>query len=337
MKKDLTESTISRQNILNNQYALEKVELNLALGGTTWKDERIFTKTQVSSLLSVDERTIDRYIEQNNDELSSNGYKVIKGKELKELKENFGNDMNVATKTTILGVFSFRAVLNISMLITESEKAKIIRSKILDIAIDAVAQKAGGHTKYINQRDEGYLPASYQEYSYRKEFTDALKHYLNMSDRYKYGIYTNKIYEMIFLENASEYKKILNLAEKEKVRDTMYSEVLKAIASFEHGLAQEMKTKSEELGRKLSQSELDSIIKNAASNPYMKPSIDDARVKMASRDLCFRDALHNKLEGYIQSVPQSDFDKFLGETSKSLEERLSDPETLDVLKRLKDR
>jgi len=337
MKKDLTESTISRQNILNNQYALEKVELNLALGGTTWENERIFTKTQVSNLLSVDERTIDRYIEQNNDELSSNGYKVIKGKELKKLKDNFGNDMNVATKTTILGIFSFRAVLNISMLITESEKAKIIRSKILDIAIDAVIQKAGGHTKYINQRDEGYLPASYQEYSYRKEFTDALKNYLNMSDKYKYGIYTNKIYEMIFLENANEYKRILNLAEKEKVRDTMYSEVLKAIASFEHGLAEEMKIKSEELGRKLSQSELDNIIKNAASNPYMKPSIDDARVKMASRDLCFRDALHNKLEGYIQSVPQSDFDKFLGETSKSLEERLSDPETLDVLKRLKDR
>ena len=82
MKKDLTESTISRQNILNNQYALEKVELNLALGGTTWKNERIFTKTQVSNLLSVDERTIDRYIEQNNDELANNGYRVIKGQQL---------------------------------------------------------------------------------------------------------------------------------------------------------------------------------------------------------------------------------------------------------------
>ena len=337
MTKDLTESTISRQNILNNQYALEKVELNLALGGTPWKDERIFTKTQVAELLSIDERTIDRYVEKNNDELSSNGYKVIKGKELKELKETFGNDMNVATKTTVLGTFTFRAVLNISMLVTESQKAKIIRNKILDIAIDAVTQKAGGHTKYINQRDEGYLSASYQEYSYRKEFTDALKNYLNMSDKYKYGIYTNKIYEIIFLENATEYKKILKLAEKEKLRDTMYSEVLKAIASFEHGLAQEMKIKFEELGRKLSPNELDTIIESAAANPYMKPSIDDARVKMASRDLCFRDALHNKLEGYIQSVPQSDFDKFLGETSKSLEERLSDPETLAVLKRLKDR
>lgn len=58
---------------------------------------------------------------------------------------------------------------------------------------------------------------------------------------------------------------------------------------------------------------------------------------MVSRDLCFRDALHEKLEYYIESVPQVDFDKFLGEKSKTLEERLSDPETLAILKRLKDR
>ena len=61
------------------------------------------------------------------------------------------------------------------MLVTESEKAKAIRSKILDIVIDVMAQKSGGHTKFINQRDEAYLPSAYKEYSYRKEFTDALK------------------------------------------------------------------------------------------------------------------------------------------------------------------
>lgn len=58
---------------------------------------------------------------------------------------------------------------------------------------------------------------------------------------------------------------------------------------------------------------------------------------MASRDLGFRDALHHKLEMYINSIPSGDFDRFLGETSKSLEERLSDPDTLAVFKRLKDR
>jgi hypothetical protein len=58
---------------------------------------------------------------------------------------------------------------------------------------------------------------------------------------------------------------------------------------------------------------------------------------MSSRDFSFRDELHDKLEHYIQTVPKSDFNKFLGEKSKSLEERLSNPETLAVLKRLKDR
>ena len=73
------------------------------------------------------------------------------------------------------------------------------------------------------------------------------------------------------------------------------------------------------------------------NHPLYQPYILDARTKMASRDLCFRDALHEKLEAYVDSVPQADFEKFLGEKSKSLEERLSDPETLAVLKRLKDR
>lgn len=337
MTKDLTSSTISRQNILNNHYALEKVELHLALGGITWKGERIFTKIKVAQLLEVDIRTIERHLEHNNEELIKNGYKVLKGNEFKEFKD-YVSDINVGDmlKTPTLGVFTFRAVLNLAMLITESKKAKAIRSKILDIVIDVMAQKSGGHTKYINQREDGYLPASYKEYSYRQEFTNALDNYLDMG-KYKYAKYTNKIYTIIFLENATEYKKILDLKQKDNLRDTLYSEILNVIASIENGLAEDMKKEYESLGRKLTPKELSVLIENIANNPYLKPVIEDARVKMASRDLCFRDALHDKLENYIQSVPQSDFDKFLGETSKSLEERLSDPETLAVLKRLKDR
>lgn len=339
MTKDLTTSTVSRQNILNNNFALEQIESNLALGGTYWYEEMIFTKAQVSQILEIDERTIDRYIENHKDELVKNGYIVLKGQKLRELKQILQDDMNVAdiSKVPSLGVFTFRTVLNIAMLVTESEKAKFIRSKILDIVLDVMSQKSGGHTKYINQRDEAYLPSAYKEYSYRKEFTDALKDYLQADDRWKYATYTNKIYEVVFLENATEYKKILDLQEKDQIRTTMYAEVLNAIASFEHGLAVEMKEEFERVGRKLTTKELDILIDEASKNPYLVPHINDARAKMASRDLCFRDALHQKLESYIQSVPQGDFDKFLGETSKSLEERLSDPETLAVLKRLKDR
>jgi len=337
MTKDLTTSDVSRQNILNNNFALEKVELYLALGGTTWKDERVFTKAQISTLLQIDERTIDRYIENYKDEISKNGYTILKGFELREFKEYVG-DIHVAdiSRAPSLGIFTFRAVLNIAMLVTESQRAKEIRSKILDIVIDVVAKKSGGQTKYINQREDNYLPASYQEYSYRQEFTNALDHYLNMG-KWKYGVYTNKIYQIIFLENATEYKKILDLKTKDALRDTLYSEILNLISNFEHGIAEDMKNEYQKLGRKLEPKELDELIKKASCNPYLQPAIEDARIKMASRDLCFRDALHDKLENYIQSVPQSDFDKFLGETSKSLEERLSDSETLNVLKRLKDR
>ncbi len=338
MKKNLTTSTTNRQNILNNSYALEQIESNLALGGMYWKDEALFSKVKVAEILDIDVRTIERYLENYHEELTKNGYRVLKGQVLKEFKE-YVSDIGVGdiSKMPSLGVFSFRAVLNIAMLVTESQKAKEIRSKILDIVLDVMVQKSGGHTKYINQRDESYLPSAYKEFGYRKEFTDALDFYLESNSNWKYATYTNKIYEIIFLENAKEYKQILALKSKDSIRDTMYAEVLNAIASFEHGIAVEMKEKFERLGRKLSSTELKELFEKASINPYLVPHINDARAKMASRDLCFRDALHEKLEHYIESVPKVDFDKFLGETSKTLEERLSNPETLAILKRLKDR
>jgi len=340
MKKDLTTSSVARQNVLNNPYALSKLEIHLALGGLQFEGETFFTKVQAAEILAVDERTIDRYLSSSADELKANGYQVLKGNSLKNIKLAYVNDTHVVDiidpKAPSLGVFTFRAVLNLAMLVTESERAKAIRSRLLDIVIDAVAEKAGGHTKYINQRDQDYLPAAYMEDSYRKQFTDALRDCLAMGN-YKYAVYTDKIYKAVFCENAIEYKKILKLADKDNTRDTMYAEVLKAISSFEHGLAEQMCKASQEQGRKLQPAELDKMIAEAENNPFLKPSIEDARMRMASRDLGFRDALHEKLEHYIQTVPEGDFDKFLGEKSRSLEEQLSDTKTLEVLKRLKDR
>lgn len=233
-------------------------------------------------------------------------------------------------------MFSFRAVLNLAMLLTESERAKAVRSRLLDIVMDVLAERTGGHTKYINQRDEHYLIASFQEESYRKQFTDALDHFV-VENQWKYVRFTNLIYQCIFRENAAEYRQVLKLAAKDSIRDTMYSEVLTLIASLETGLAHELEKEFKRLGRKLSMQEGAALFGQFESHPLFKPFILDARTKMASRDLEFRDALHHKLEAYIQSVPEADFDRFLGETSKSLEDRLSDPATLAVFKRLKDR
>ncbi len=329
---DLTNSSIQRQNILNNKYAIQRIQEYIGFEGILFEGEFKFTKVMVVKFFDIDERTLDRYLEQYQVELKHNGYVLIRGNALKELKLQFAPVINVGSKTTQLGLFNFRSFLNLAMLLKESSNAQLLRSKMLDIVIDTINERTGGGTKFINRRDANYLPAAIQESNYRKDFTSALSNYVNMGN-YKYSLYTDKIYQCIFKENAKEYKQILKLAETDNARDTMYAEVLNSIASFEIGLAFELERHSNKIKRKLEPAEVDTIFSKFTQHPQQRPYIEDARIKMASRDLHFRDALHLKLEEYIQSVSPADFERFLGEQSVDFEKQLE--EAKDVMKRLK--
>lgn len=294
------------------------------------------TKRQVSEFYGVDEKTVERYLDKYDQELRQNGYEILTGKRLSEAKSAYATDINVPlSRVSNLGLFDFRAFLNLGMLLSESERAKDLRQFMLDVVLDTIHEKTGGNTKYINQREENYLVAAVRDHTCRKEFTNALDKYVAMGNA-KYAIYTNRIYESIFRENAQEYRMVLKLSENENVRETMYSEVLRVISSFETGLAYEIEKAYERSNeRKLTPFEVDAIFESFANHPLQKPHLEDARNKMASRDLHFRDALHDRLVEYVRAIPKDDFDKFLGERSKSLEERLEDH--ADVFKRLKDR
>ena len=111
--------------------------------------------------------------------------------------------------------------------------------------------------------------------------------------------------------------------------------MLDLVSSFETGFAEELRRKHNELGCMLSIREADSLFLEFSIHAHWKPLIDKARVKMASRDLVFRDALHLQLEEYITPLQAEEFERFLGEKSKELAERLE--EAKDVMKRLKDR
>ena len=84
----------------------------------------------------------------------------------------------------------------------------------------------------------------------------------------------------------------------------------------------------------LNQMEVDRIFKKFHEHPRQKPLLDKARNKMASRDLVFRDALHLQLQEYITPLEKDDYERFIGEKSKELQERLE--EAKDVFKRLKE-
>jgi len=197
-KKDLTVSQLDRQNILNNPYALQEIEEATRITGIPFEGKTVVLKEQVSAFFEVTPRTIDNYIEKFGDELRQNGYEVLRGNRLKifkvSVREQGVNETDfVNIKVPQLGIFDFRAFLNIAMLITESERARLLRQTILDIVIDTINQRTGGGTKYINQRDEDFLLAAFQEENYRKEFTDALKNFVDMGN-FKYPLYTDKIY-----------------------------------------------------------------------------------------------------------------------------------------------
>lgn len=334
--KDLTLSTVERQNILNNRYAVESLRESLGLTGMFFEGEYRFTKKMVADFYDVDISTIDRYLSNFADELKFNGYILSKGKQLKELKLQFAHLINEASRTTQLGLFNFRSVLNMGMLLTESEKAKQVRAIILDIVISTINKRSGGGTRYINRRDIDYLPAAIEEDNYRKVLTTAIRRCVKGHNNFKYAQITDLIYQAVFKENAREYKALLNLKNNDNLRSTLYAEVLRCISSFENGVGcaieEEYKANS---GEQLAIDRVKELIEEQEHSPAMRPFIHDARSKMASRDVAFRDVFHNNIIGYLRAVTPEEFDRFIGEESMDFDAIMDLPENREVLKRLK--
>ena len=124
MDNKLDISTIERQNVLNNRFAVEAIQKALNVEAIFFDGQYCFTKQMVADFYEVDERTVKRYLESHEDELKRNGYFLCQGKALKELKLQFVRDINVPNKSPVVDLFNFRAFLNIGMLLSESEKAK---------------------------------------------------------------------------------------------------------------------------------------------------------------------------------------------------------------------
>lgn len=127
------EERISAKEFFTDGTAIlvgDPIQNKSGVEGIVWNNKLFVTREMTAKFFNVDVRTISRYLEQNGEELSENGYEVLRGKNLKSFLDaarNSGKDINVPTKTTVLGVFDFRAFLNMAMLLSESEKARALR------------------------------------------------------------------------------------------------------------------------------------------------------------------------------------------------------------------
>ena len=332
MAKDLTASAISRQNILNNPVALPRIREALDIKPLEYNGVLYMTKQMAADFYEVDLRTIENCLSANENELHNNGYRVLTGKELKEFKLHFDTEIDFGIKTVRLGIFDFRSFLNIGMLLTTSEKAKQVRSLMLDVVIAAINEKTGGGTKYINRRDRNYLISAVSEENYHQKLTDAIRDYVDGHKAYKYSTIMDMIYKAVFCEKAKEYKRLLDLSEKDNLRRTLYAEVLVSVSAFENHVAETIKSKAAEMGV-VTVAEVGEAIKELSAMPFVKPVLEDARTKMASRDYALRDVYHDNIAEYLKAVSPEEYEKFIGDMSVDFDHLLDENQA--VLERLK--
>ena len=180
------------------------------------------------------------------------------------------------------------------MLLTESERAKALRSAILDIVIATINEKTGGGTKYINRQDVNYIPAAITEENYRKNLSSAMSQCVAGHKTYKYSQVTDYIYKAVFKENAKEYRKVLSLDTKDNVRHTLYAEVLLVISSFENGVGAAIQQRFKENGgRLLSMEEVKAIV-NDSEIQVTDKALQECSLRM-NRIFLFLETLYSRI------------------------------------------
>jgi DNA-directed RNA polymerase specialized sigma54-like protein len=87
MTKDLTNSDLDRKNILNNNVAIQEVYQQIGFYGFKHDGKYRFTKQQLADYFGVDNRTIERIVENNKTEIEESGYEVYTGFKLRNFKD----------------------------------------------------------------------------------------------------------------------------------------------------------------------------------------------------------------------------------------------------------
>lgn len=118
------ESKSLRESVIKHTEVLDKVK-----GLTMLPDDFHITVQMAADYFEVSKKTLESCIEDNYEELESDGTKVISGDELAPLKRAGLISKNVAQ----LMIIPRRAVLRMGMLLRDSEVAKQVRTYLLNL------------------------------------------------------------------------------------------------------------------------------------------------------------------------------------------------------------
>ncbi|MFF3407086.1 restriction endonuclease [Streptomyces sp. NPDC002742] len=120
----LLESKALRDSVLERSEVLDKVKALSLL-----PDGMHVTTAMVAAYFGATMEAIRALVHDHRTELEANGYRVLTGSELSDFKQLSG----IQSRTRSLALFSRRAVLNVAMLLRDSEVARQVRTYLLDM------------------------------------------------------------------------------------------------------------------------------------------------------------------------------------------------------------
>ncbi|MET9382005.1 restriction endonuclease [Streptomyces sp. NPDC002928] len=120
----LLESRSLRDSVLEQTDVLDRVKALSLL-----PDGMHVTTAMIATYFNVTVEAIRALVHDHRAELEVNGYRVLAGPELSDFKQLSG----IQSRTRSLALFSRRAVLNVAMLLRDSEVARQVRVYLLDM------------------------------------------------------------------------------------------------------------------------------------------------------------------------------------------------------------
>lgn len=142
------------------------------------------TTEMVARFYEVPEDTVKSTVKLNREELEANGYQVLRGGSLRSFKDLSG----FKTRSRNLALFNRKAILNVGMLLTESDVARKVRAYLLS-AEEMLTDE---------QRRQAWLRSRLNGIEARNSFTETLKIIYEMSETSKsFGIWASTFTTMM--------------------------------------------------------------------------------------------------------------------------------------------
>ncbi|MEV4576011.1 phage antirepressor KilAC domain-containing protein [Nonomuraea jabiensis] len=125
----LTEDSALRAKFASRVEVLDRVSPVHTLGDTEY-----VTTDLVAAYFDVDIETIKKLVQRHRTELETNGFAILAGQDRQEFLRDIESLYSGERRGRSMAVFTRRAVLNVAMLLRDSERARAIRTALLNMA-----------------------------------------------------------------------------------------------------------------------------------------------------------------------------------------------------------